>query len=86
MFTKRLSTKQYFTASGGGLEPGDKVYLGNFAAGTTMGTYLTQHGWVTSALDTFFSTALLNPETDPALQRHVVSIYNDYFDLFVIGF
>ena len=61
----------YNYASGGGLEPGDKVYLGNFAAGTTMGTYLTQHGWATSALDTFFSTALLNPETDPALQRHV---------------
>ena len=72
--------------SGGGLEAGDKVYLGNFAAGTSLGTYLTQNGWATSVLDTFFSTAWLNPETDPALQRHVVSIYNDEFDLFVIGF
>ncbi len=33
-----------------------------------------------------FSTALLNPEVDPALQRHVVSIYNEAYDLFVIGY
>ena len=73
--------------SGGGLESGDKVYLGNFAAGTSLGTYLTQNGGSASyARDTLFSTALLNPEVDPALQRHVVSIYNEAYDLFVIGY
>ncbi len=72
---------------GGGLESGDKVYLGNFAAGTSLGTYLTQNGWSESyARDTVFSTALLNPESDPALQRHVVSVYDEVHDLFVIGY
>ena len=75
-----------YAGSGGGLESGDKVYLGNFPAGTSMGTYLTQHGWQTSALDTFYATAFFNPESDPALKRHVVSIYNEAYDLFVIGF
>ena len=72
--------------SGGGLESGDKVYLGNFAAGTSLGTYLTQNGWNTSAMDTFFATAFFNPESDPALRRHVVSIYNEEYDLFATSF
>ena len=75
-----------YAGSGGGLESGDKVYLGNFSAGTSLGTYLTQHGWQTSALDTFFATAFFNPESDPALRRHVVSIYNEEFDLFLTSF
>ncbi len=72
--------------AGGGLVAGDKVYLGNFSAGTSLGTYLTQHGWITSAMDTFYATAFFNPESDPALRRHVVSIYNEEYDLFVTSF
>ena len=60
------------------LQPGDKVYLGNFDVATTVGFVLLQNAWDTSksliytnALH-FCTTDALNPETDPKLKRHAV--------------
>ncbi len=59
---------------------GDKVNIGQFDAGTTIGFALMQNGWDTTnhKLDNnvvhFCSDDVLNPEVDPKLKRHAVLI------------
>lgn len=60
------------------LYPGDKVKIGRFAAGTSIGFVLLQNGWSNqlrkpdSAALHFCSTDVLNPEIDPSLKKHTV--------------
>ncbi|HEY5371599.1 MAG TPA: DUF4114 domain-containing protein [Hanamia sp.] len=60
------------------LEPGDKMYLGKFNAGTTVGFLILQNAWDTTKSTVysnaihFCSTDALNPEADPKLKRHAV--------------
>ncbi|WP_423148667.1 LruC domain-containing protein [Rubrolithibacter danxiaensis] len=82
------------TGSGGGLTSGDKVKLGEFKAGTSIGFVLIQNGWTKSGssygvdLDKtkFYSTSKLNPESSNSLKKHSVLLYNDIYNLFLIGF
>jgi len=60
------------------LNPGDKMLLGKFNAGTSIGFVLLQNGWdttkhtiYTNAIH-FCTTDALNPETDSKLKRHAV--------------
>lgn len=76
--------------SGGGLKSGDKVKLGNFEAGTSIGFVLLQNAWTGSgvnALSTkFFSQDEFNPENTSALRKHSVMLYDDVHKLYLFGF
>jgi len=78
------------TNSGGGLNPGNKVKIGTFPAGTGIGWVLIADGWrnsmVTAGYNTFYSNPQFNPETNPTLKRHNVYLYDQGRNLFLIGF
>lgn len=78
------------TNSGGGLNPGNRVKIGTFPAGTGIGWVLIADGWrnniVTSGYNTFYSNPQFNPETNPILRRHNVYLYDQGRGLFLIGF
>lgn len=61
---------------GGGLYPGNKVYLGRFPAGKSIGWVVIANGWngsqVTNGNHMIFSIPSLNPETNPTLKKHMV--------------
>lgn len=75
------------TSAGGPLQPGDKVNIGTFPAGTSIGFVLLEHSWnqITHSISTttnhFCSADILNPEDDPNLKRHVVTIPYKNFTL-----
>jgi len=69
--------------SGGTMRSGDKVYLGTFQPGTTIGFVLFSNGWagsnkVSTSAYKFFTDSALNPEP-PSLQRHTI-VLNDAAD------
>jgi len=77
--------------SAGGLNSGDKVKLGRFNAGTSIGFVLLQNAWSsTSGVLTntvkFYSNPKFNPESTSATQKHTVTLYDDVHKLFVMGF
>ena len=65
------------------LHPGDKMKIGRFDVGTSVGFVLLQSAWNLNShtLDNntvhFFTTDALNPEMDPNLKKHVVLINYD---------
>src|SRR5690349_8841444 len=78
---KDIKTITYvFPSAGSGtkLAGGDKIKLGTFQAGTTIGLVLMKDAWQpgTGSLDNsathFCYNDNLNPEVDPALKKHVV--------------
>jgi len=84
-----------YVGDGGGLVAGNKVKLGNFPAGTTIGFVLYAAGWnsyasVNTNVRAYFSDSYLNPETVDTLQKH--SILINYLDpatnrnLYLTGF
>lgn len=78
--------------AGGGLVPGDKIKIGTFDAGTSIGFVLIEKGWdlltkkVNSQGYHFFSNQILNPETDPNLKKHTVSLNFAQENKIFIGF
>ncbi|MDQ2752697.1 MAG: DUF4114 domain-containing protein, partial [Bacteroidota bacterium] len=76
--------------SGGNLQPGSKVRLGRFNAGTTIGFVLLSNAWngstVNSSAMNFFTDPSLNPEIDPNLQQHSVLLYYPQKNQFLVGF
>jgi len=76
--------------SGGGLEKGDKVYLGRYEANTGIGFVLIANGWngseVTYGNWMVYSNPDFNPESTPSLRKHNVNLYDDVEDVIVIGF
>ena len=74
------------------LEAGDKVKIGRFDVGTSIGFVLLQKAWniTTQALDNdvvhFCSNDLLNPEVDPSLKKHAVLINYPAENKILIGF
>jgi Domain of unknown function (DUF4114) len=64
------------------LKPGDKVKIGRFNPGTTIGFLIMENAWnrTTGTLNDnvvhFCSNDVLNPEVDPKLKRHAVLIYD----------
>jgi hypothetical protein len=63
-----------------GLKAGDKVKIGNFTQGTSIGFVLMQNAWDTSqhSLNNdvvhFCTNDALNPEVDPKLKKHAVLV------------
>ncbi len=80
------------SGSGGGLYSGDKVYLGKFAPGTSVGWFLIANGWssssqsVTNGTHILYSQPGFNPETDPAKQQHNVLLHDEERDILLLGF
>jgi LruC domain-containing protein len=76
--------------SAGGLKSGDKVKLGRFNAGTSIGFVLLQNAWTGTGVSTstvkFFSDYKLNPETTTATKKHTVTLYDDVHKVFLMGF
>ncbi|MCH2045327.1 MAG: LruC domain-containing protein, partial [Saprospiraceae bacterium] len=78
--------------SGGHMMAGDKVYLGEFSAGTGVGWALIANGWkynqqiVGPGYNIFYSEKTLNPEIDPNKRQHNVILNDRNRDLLLIGF
>jgi LruC domain-containing protein len=75
--------------SGGGMHSGDKIKIGTFDAGTTIGLVIFADGWNGTSVNyyaggAYFSDSNLNPEVNPALKRHTVLL--KYNNMFMIGF
>lgn len=74
------------------LQAGDRVKIGRFEAGVSVGLVLLQNGWnnVTKQLNSsavhFLSNDILNPEVDPALKKHAVLINYSAENKILIGF
>ncbi|RYZ97315.1 MAG: LruC domain-containing protein [Sphingobacteriaceae bacterium] len=76
--------------SSGGLFPGDKVKLGRFKAGVSIGFILLQNAWTGEGVSTdathYFSIPALNPESKTSQKKHSVVLYDNTHKLFLIGF
>ena len=74
------------------LQAGDKVKIGRFDVGTSVGFVLLQKGWdtTTKTLNNnvvhFCSNDVLNPEVDPNLKKHAVLINYAPENKVLIGF
>lgn len=79
-----------YSGSGGGLSSGDKVYLGSFEAGTTIGWVLIANGWngstVSSSSYKLYSDDDYNPENNPNLRRHNVLLNDSGRELLLLAF
>ncbi len=79
-----------YAGSGGGLYSGNKVYIGQFEANTTISFALMADGWknggVTEGRWMLYSNPNLNPESDPDLRQHVVLLNDNGRDLLLLGF
>ncbi len=75
--------------SGGNLQPGSKIKLGRFNAGTTIGFVLLSNAWNGSSINSsamkLFTDPVLNPETVPSLQQHTVLLSYPQQNLFLVG-
>jgi hypothetical protein len=74
------------------LTQGDKVKLGRFEPGTSIGFVILQNGWdtTTNKLNNkvvhFCSNDVLNPEVDPKLKKHAVLVNYPAENKVLIGF
>lgn len=79
-----------FANSGGGLESGHKVRLGEFPANTAIGFALLTNGWSSPVVSNgdvqFYTNADLNPELNPSLKQHHVLLHDELNGRFVLGF
>lgn len=79
------------SGSGGAMRSGDKVLLGRFQPGTSIGFVLLQNAWNSTAhtvnanATKFFSDDILNNEK-PTFKRHTVLLHDDKHKLFLTSF
>ncbi len=77
-----------YAGSGGGMVAGNKIYLGKFNAGTTIGFFLVSNGWngvaVNGNNDVLYSIPQLNPEPNPLDRAHMVFLQRN--NKFILGF
>lgn len=76
--------------SGGALRSGDKINIGRFPAGVTIGLVLFANGWNGSQVSNYyypvFADKNLNPESSPALKQHNVLLWDEENKVFLLGF
>lgn len=79
------------SGSGGGMKSGDKVLLGRYEPGTSMGYVIFQNAWdsknqvVKTNATKYYTDDQLNSEKDP-YKRHTVLLYDDAAKVFLVGF
>lgn len=92
---KEIKTITYVLPNAGvgsKLSVGDKVKIGNFSPGTSIGLVLMKNAWTpaTGALNNnavhFCYNDALNPEVDPSLKKHVVLLNYTQENKILIGF
>lgn len=78
-----------YQGSGGGLYSGNKVYIGQYEANTTISFALMANGWkngaVTDGYWVVYSNPELNPESDAELKQHMVLLNDNSRDLLLLG-
>jgi LruC domain-containing protein len=78
-----------YAGNGGGLYSGDKVKIGTFDAGVSIGFVCISNGWNGSAVDDglsqLFSDKNLNDVSNSELKQHTVLLYDDVNKQFYIG-
>lgn len=82
-----------YNGSGGSLTTGNKVYLGAFEAGTTIGWFLVPDGWNASkkkvelkqGMDIIFSDKKLNTFTAEQYRQHVALLYDQSLQKLILG-
>jgi len=76
--------------SGGGLKPGNKVKIGTFEAGTSIGFILIADAWTGKGINTgntkYYSDAKLNPEKTSEKRKHAVLLFDDVNKVTLVGF
>ena len=72
--------------SGGGLVPGDKVYLGEFEPGTAIGWVLMANGWRNGVANLVTDTWYSDKELNHTGQQQSVLFYDDEYEKLVVGF
>lgn len=76
--------------SGGSLEAGNKVKLGNFSKNTGIGFILLADGWrngaVTNGLWKLYSNSAFNPEANPARKQHNALLADPENNRIILGF
>lgn len=80
-----------YYGSGGGLFSGDKVNIGRFQPGTSIGLMLFADAFSYGAVRNdyehlVFANKDLNPEPDEALRQHNVLLWDEENELFLVGF
>ncbi|MDZ4666785.1 MAG: LruC domain-containing protein [bacterium] len=79
-----------YSGSGGGMATGNKVYIGRYGADTAIGFAIAANGWngVKPGAGLGFYTTIksMNPEINPANKEHVVLLYDNPTQRFLIGF
>lgn len=79
-----------FKGSGGGLTSGDKINIGRFEPGTTVGLVLLSNGWNGSNSEDYkylvFADKQINPEADNSLKQHNVLLWDAENSLFLLAF
>lgn len=76
--------------SGGGLVPGDRVYLGKFPANTVVSWFLIANGWNGSGAGNgngvYYSNPDFNPEAAENKRNHMVLLNDEARELTILGF
>lgn len=81
-----------FSGSGGGLNSGDKVYIGSFGAGTVIGWFIIANGYNSSSQSIngnaqhYYSNSNLNPETNASNKQHMVLLQDANSNKLIMGF
>jgi LruC domain-containing protein len=81
-----------YAGSGGGLVSGDKVHLGRFNPGVSVGWFLIANGYNSSSKTVgaghwpLFADNDLNPESNASLRQHIVQLYDESRDLVILSF
>ncbi len=79
-----------FAGSGGGLYAGDKVNIGQFEPGISIGLVLMADGWDGTNSEDYYHIVYgdksLNPEEDEDLKQHNVLLWDEENELFLLGF
>ena len=74
------------------LRQGDRVNIGRFPAGTSIGFFIAANGFSDSsgvqgtAVPYYYSLQHLNPESDESLRQHMAALYDPYVKEVVLGF
>lgn len=81
-----------YSGSGGGLTSGNKVHLGVFQPGTSIGWVLIQNAYNTNSASVnvnslkFYSNTSFNPEANASHRQHNVQLLHEQRELVLIGF
>ena len=90
-FHKIIFPNASLSGSGGGLTAGDKVYLGSFTSGTSLGWFISRNAWrdpyteVDISRTRLYSYPAYNPEAEP-YNQHNVLLWDAVAEKLILGF